>query len=876
MQKKPPQPPLLARKLLSYMIRYSSEYSSTGDLLEEYRGLAKEKKKTLANLWYWGQVIYAFPTYIISYIYFGGMMFKNYIKIALRNLQRHKGFSFINIVGLAIGIACCLLIFLYVTDESSYDRFHDNADRIYRIISHSTIGGETRVFARAPSAVAVELESTIPEIEAQARLFQIGVLNFTHEGRDFEIQGFFAADTDFFKIFSFDFIFGDPETALLAPESLVITKDTAVKIFGRADVLGTTFAVPFGQGTQELRVAGIVENIPRNSHFQFDAILSINALRQLANNQPGGRGNFLADPIYFNPFSYLVLAENANAAAVETKITAAVEEKWGTLYEQEGVSREYPLQALTDIHLRSNFEAEIAQQGNLQYVYIFSVVAVLVLFIACFNFINLSTARSAKRAKEVGLRKMFGSHRSQLIRQFLNESILLSILGMAIGVFLVILALPAFNRLSGKEFVWSDLTSVPSLLALLFIICLTGFIAGSFPAFVMSSFNPVTTIRGRLGTAKKSSAFRKVLVLIQFSISIFMICGLLIILQQLDYIKNKDLGFNRDHLVVVRGGGQDREAIRERVLQNPHVVSATFPISIPGEFSGDESFYLPGDDIADSVRASFFFIDHDFVETFNMEIIKGRNFSREYSTDVEDAVVINETFARQLGLGDDIIGKKIINVGNRDSQPTVIGIVKDFHHKNLKLSINPIILGLQPQGYNFIVARISPLETSSTLKHLEGIWTDEFPNREFNYYFVDDNFRQQYPEEDKMQTIYLFFGMMAIFVACLGLYGLASFAIEQRTKEIGIRKVLGATVPNLALGLSKDFLKLVLLANVVAWPLAFYVMNNWLDNFAYRIGLKWWVFVLAGVTALLIAMLTISRQALKSALSNPVISLRYE
>jgi putative ABC transport system permease protein len=876
MPKKPCQPPLLAKKLLSYMQRYSTEYSSTGDLLEEYRELAEEKARIFATLWYWGQVFYAFPSYIYSYVYFGGMMFKNYIKVALRNLQRHKGYSFINIIGLAIGIACCLLIFLYVADESSYDRFHENADRIHRIISHSTIGGETRIFARAPSAVPVELESSIPEIEAQTRLFQFGVLRFTHEDKDFEIQDFFAADTDFFKIFSFDFISGDPETALQNPESIVVTEDTAIQIFGGADVVGNTLTVPFGDGFRELRVAGVVENIPRNSHFQFNAILSINIFRLLANDQPGGRGDFLNDPIYFNPFSFLLLAENADADAVETKIAAAVEDKWGTLYRQEGISRKYSLQSLTDIHLKSNFEAEIARQGNLQYVYIFSVVAVLVLFIACFNFINLSTARSAKRAKEVGLRKMFGSHRPQLIRQFLNESIMLSLMGMAFGVLLVILALPAFNQLSGKEFAMSDLASVPSLLVLLIIICSTGFIAGSFPAFVLSSFNPVTTIRGRLGTAKKGSVFRKVLVFIQFSISIFMVCGLLIILQQLDYIKNKDLGFDRDHLVVMRGGGQNSDAFRERVLQNPHVLSAAFPGSIPGEFTGDESFYLPGKDPADSVRASVFPIDYDFITTFDMEILEGRNFSRDFSTDAEEAVVINETFARQLGLGHDIVGRKIINVGNRDSQPTVIGIIADFHHNNLKMNINPMILTLQPQGFNFIVARITPLEVSATLTHLETIWTEQFPDREFNYYFVDDNFRQQYPEEDKMQTIYLFFGTMAIFVACLGLYGLASFAIAQRTKEIGIRKILGASVPRIALNLSKDFLKLVLLANILAWPLAFYVMNNWLDNFAYRIGLKWWVFLLAGVIALLIALLTISRQALKSALSNPVKSLRYE
>jgi putative ABC transport system permease protein len=875
MKKKSNRPPVIAKKLLLVMRRYLQEYSSVGDLLEEFREITARKNRRIAVLWYWGQVFFALPAYIYSHVYYGGMMFKNYIKVALRNLQRHKGFSFINIAGLAIGIACCLLIFLYVADETSYDKFHDKADRIHRIISHSTIGGETRVFARAPAAVSVELETSIPEVVAQARLFQFGVLRFMHEGKNMEITDFYAVDPDFFKIFSFEFLSGNPETALDTPESLVITRDNALQIFGSDDVHGKTISVPFGPDTAELRVDGVVEKIPRNSHFQFNVLISTKALRLLG-ARPGGRGNILDEPIYFNPFSFLLLAEDTDKTEVEKKIVAAIDEKWGTLYKQEGIARKYPLQALTDIHLKSNFEGEIAAQGNIQYVYIFSVVALLVLFIACFNFINLSTARSAKRAKEVGLRKMFGSQRPQLVRQFLNESILLSLIGLLFGILLVILTLPAFSRFSGKEFALNDLASVPSLVAVIIIICLTGFISGSFPAFVLSSFSPVTTIRGKLGSARKSGIFRKILVFVQFAISIFMICSLLIILQQLDFIKNKDLGFDRDHLVVIRGGGQNSEVLREKILQNPHVISAAFPITIPGEFTGDESFYLPGKDPTGSVRASQFVIDHDFVDTFNMQLVKGRNFSREYSTDAAEAVLVNKTFAQQIGLGDEIIGRKIINVGNRENQPTVVGVLEDFHHNNLKMTINPVVLALQPRGFAFIVARITPFEVSSTLKHLETVWTEQFPNREFNYYFVDDNFRQQYPEEDKMQTIYLFFGTMAIFVACLGLYGLASFAIEQRTKEIGIRKVLGASVPTIALNLSKDFLRLVLLANILAWPLAFYVMNNWLDNFAYRIGLKWWVFLVAGVIALFIALLTISRQTFKSALSNPVKSLRYE
>jgi putative ABC transport system permease protein len=441
---------------------------------------------------------------------------------------------------------------------------------------------------------------------------------------------------------------------------------------------------------------------------------------------------------------------------------------------------------------------------------------------------------------------------------------------------LIALSLPAFNQLSGKEFSLKYLTDGSTLVALLIIIVATGFIAGSFPAFVLSTFQPVKTLRGRLGTAKQSGTFRKLLVVFQFSISIFMILGFIVILQQLDYIKNKDLGFDRDHLVVIRGGGRANDALRDNISKIPNVTSVSLPVSVPGEFAGDQSYYLPGKDPASSVRASVFVVDHDFIKTFGMEILWGRDFSREYSTDATEAVIINETFARQLGLGSNVIGKQIIEVADSKIRPIVIGVIKDFHHQSLKLRINPMILDVQTEGFTFVAARITPQNVSSTLGNIETVWKEQFPDREFNHYFVDDNYRQRYPEEDKMQTIYLIFGFLAIFIACLGLYGLASFATEQRAKEIGIRKVLGATVPNITFNLSKDFLKLVLLANLIAWPLGFYVMNNWLDHFAYRIGIEWWVFVVSGLLAQFIAIMTVSHQALKSAMSNPVDTLMYE
>jgi len=802
-------------------------------------------------------------------------MFKNHLLIAWRNLRRHKGFSFINISGLAIGIACCILIFLYINDELSYDKYHKNAARIFRGISYSTIGGETRVFARMPSALAPELEAALPEIESSARIFDFGIIRFKHGDKNFEIPDFYGADPSFFTIFSHDFIAGDPQSALQNPEAIVITEDTAIQIFGNVQALGQSISIPFGQGNRDLNVAGVIKNVPRNSHFQFNIILSINTFRRGDNDQPAGP-DFLNDPIYFNPFTFILLSESADPKEVEEKIAVVVEEKWGELYRQQGITRRYPLQALTDIHLKSNFEAEIAQQGDIQYIYIFSAVAMMVLFIACFNFINLSTARSVERAKEVGLRKMFGAHRHQLIKQFLSESSLLALFGTFIGILIIAVSLPAFNELSGKEFNLQHLVSAPTVIVLLIIIVITGFIAGSFPAFVLSTFQPVKTLRGKLGPAKQSGMFRKILVVFQFSISIFMIMGLIVILQQLDYIKNKDLGFDRDHLVIIRGGGQENDALRDNILRDSHVTSVSLPISIPGDYTGDQSYYLPGTDPASSVRASFFIIDFEFVKTFGMEVLWGRDFSKEYSTDVNDAVILNETFVRQLGMDSAIIGKQLIDASDPKYRPTVIGVIKDFHHRNLKLRINPMILSVRPQGFAFVAARIIPQNVSATLKHIETAWKEQFPDREFNHYFVDDNYRQRYPEEDKMQDIYLTFGFLAIFIACLGLYGLASFATEQRAKEIGIRKVLGATVSNITFYLSKDFLKLVLLANIIAWPLGFYMMNNWLDNFAYRIGIEWWVFVASGLLAQFIAIMTVSHQALKSALSNPADTLKYE
>jgi len=513
-----------------------------------------------------------------------------------------------------------------------------------------------------------------------------------------------------------------------------------------------------------------------------------------------------------------------------------------------------------------------------------------VLIIACFNFINLATARSTGRAREVGIRKVFGSKKNQLIRQFLSESIAVSLISLFLGIALVMTVLPLFNNLSGKQFEQTQLLKLPALLGFLGIIILTGFIAGSFPAFILSAFQPVIVLRGKFSSASKNSSLRKILVVVQFAISIFVIVGILTMIRQLDYMKNKDLGFKKDQLLVSQFFGNRREeenaqrfdSLKDRIQKNPNITSISFSANIPGAELGYDA-YLPvarGDD--ETVRARNYWVDFDFVKTYGMEIVLGRDFSREFSTDAGEAIIINEKIAQALGWGDDCLGKRIYNIARDNRLGRIVGVVKDFHSGSMKLEISPVILSCEPEFFAFVTARILPVNVPSTLSFLENnlreVSQQVFPNREFtfDYHFVDDDFRTKYAEEEKVRQVYVIFGALAVVIACLGLFGLASFTLEQRTKEIGVRKVLGASVNNIIFLLSKEFAKLVLIANIVAWPLAFYAMNRWLGNFAYRIGIGWDIFILSGVLAVVIALFTVCFHSIRAALSNPATALRYE
>ncbi|MFC2160420.1 ABC transporter permease [Acidobacteriota bacterium] len=806
-------------------------------------------------------------------------MLSNYFKIAIRNIKRHKGYSFINISGLAIGMACCILILMYVTDELSYDKFHEKSDRIYRINAISSIGTTSRQYAFVPPALAPGLAESIPEIEAFTRLLPQESMRGNVNGTSIELTDSFFVDAEFFNIFTYVFVEGNPETVIENPDSLVLTEETAARIFGDENPMGK--AIDMGRD-RLLQVTGVIKNVPKNSHIQFNAIMPLSFIR----DQDGTPADF-SGANYFNEwYEYLLIREGTELEELERKIAVVVEEKWGDIYRERGTTRQYPLQNIKDLHLRSTSMHELSPPGDISTVYLFSAIALFVLFIACFNFINLSTARSASRGREVGMRKVLGSQKNQIVRQFLSESIIMSLIGLVLGLLLVMLALPSFNGLAGKEFDTGQLLSSTVLLGLMGIIVITGIIAGSFPAFVLSAFDPVMVLKGKLGSTSKNALMRKILVSVQFSISIFMIIGIMVIVRQLDYMKNMNLGFDKEQMVVIpffgnlqeEEGSSRHSTLKNKFSQNPNVVSATYTIDLPGGDLGSDAFLPEGRNSDESIRALRFWVDHNFVKTYGMEIVLGRDFSDNYSTDAEQALIVNEKAVEMLGWGQDVLGKRLVNV-SRDNRPGVIvGVVKNFHCEDMKMEIRPAVLALEPRFFAFISVRIRPENVPETLAFLETTLTDTYPDREFNYnyYFIDDNFKSKYPEEEKIREIYIAFGCLAIFVACLGLFGLASFSVQQRTKEIGVRKVLGASVREIVLLLSKEFTKWILAANLVAWPLAYLMLNRWLENFAYRINIKWDIFVFSGILTAVIALFTVSFHSLRAAKSNPVDALKYE
>ena len=806
-------------------------------------------------------------------------MIKNYLKIAWRNLVKNKVFSIINITGLATGLACFILIALYVVDELSYDRYNNNADNIYRVHSDIKFGGTALHMAVTPDPMGADLKSDYPDVEQFTRIYASSGSKLIRKGSQFiEEQHVANVDSTFFDVFTLPAVAGDTKTALNDPNTVVITESAAKKYFGNGDPMGKTVEAD----NVLYKVTAVIKDMPQHSHFNFDLLFSMD-------NVDYNFGNYLSN----NFQTYISLRKGTDYKAFEKNFDQFIEKyimpqakqymQVGSMedFKKSGNSMQYSLMPLKDIHLHSDRTAELSVNGNIQYVYIFSAVALFILLIACINFMNLSTARSSARAKEVGIRKVLGTERKTLIRQFLTESILTTTISMLIALGIAWLVLPFFNSIAAKSISFNSLVNVQLLPCLLLLPLVVGIIAGIYPAFFLSGFKPIAVLKGKINTGFRKSNFRSSLVVVQFFTSIVLIISTVIVYNQLHYIQTKKLGFNKDQVLVIDGAGALKDkatAFKNDVLAMPGVTKGTLSGYLPVSNSSrnDNTFFMnPVMDQKNGFNMQTWVIDYDYLQTMGMEMVKGRNFSKDFGSD-SSATILNESAAKASGY-DDPIGKKLYQPDGKggNTSYTVIGVVKNFNYESLKQNIGPLsfFLGKSPWLASF---KINTPDLQGLVKGIETKWRSMAPGMPFSYRFLDDSFDEMYRTEMRIGKIALAFAILAILIACLGLFGLSTYMAEQRTKEIGIRKVLGATAANLAGMLSRDFLRLVLIAAIIAFPIAWWAMHTWLQDFAYRIDISWWVFVVAAVVALLIALLTVSFQAVKAALANPVKSLRTE
>jgi putative ABC transport system permease protein len=804
-------------------------------------------------------------------------MFRNYIKTAWRNIRKNKLFSFINILGLSIGVATCFIIMLYVQDELSYDKFNKNADNIARVIFKADVnGGKINESVTMPPVAAV-MKKDFPEVQDATRLQAYGSSKILYKDKVFKDDKFAFADANFFSIFTLPMIEGDAKKALLQPHTLVITQSTAKKYFGNEGAIGKTVIVT-SDNDLPYTITGVIKDIPANSHFHFDMFGSMESFAP-AKSDTWMSGGF---------HTYLLLKPGADLKKMEARFPAMVKQYMGPQIQQQmGLSLEqftskgnslgFVLQPLTDIHLYGNTTNEFEPGGNASYVYIFGGVALFILVVACINFINLSTAGASKRAKEVGVRKVAGSGRFQLIKQFLSESILISFFALLIAFAIIELALPAFNNFSGKQLSFG----MKPILGFAGLGLTVGVLAGLYPAFYLSSFKPIAVLKGKFTGSRKSFGLRSSLVVFQFFISVALIIGTIVVYQQMKYIQSKDLGFDKEQLITIPNSyvlGSNEQIFKQQMLQDPRIVNATVSWYKPtGPSNYNNALAYPQGNDHQIVNGVDYHVDENYIPTMGMKMISGRNFSPAFATD-SLGIILNETAAKALGWNNETaLGKTVIrqNSGKGDNVPFhVIGVVKNFNFKSLHEAISPLYMTLQPEGG--LIFKIKTTDVAGLLATMKKQWDSYKTEEPFEYNFMDDLFNKTYLTEQKTGDILTLFSMFTIFVACLGLFGLATYTAEQRTKEIGIGKVLGASVNQVTQMLSKEFLKLVLIASLIAFPVAWWAMKKWLQSFAYRIDISWWVFAVAGLTALCIALITVSFQAIKAAVANPVKSLRTE
>jgi len=796
-------------------------------------------------------------------------MIKNYFKIAYRNFFRTKLYSSINLLGLAIGLSACIFIALWVSDEISYDSFNKYADRIYRVEQKYFTDEGIAQWPITGGPFATTLKDEYPEIENYVRFWK-KEYSVQDQQKVLYEQLLFAVDNSIFDVFDYHLEKGDENKALIEPKTVVLTSELAYKYFGTDDVIGKPITFLRGGELEDFKVTGILAPVPANSHIQFEMLFSISTYFEFEFFDSWD-GNYL--------YTYALLTEGVSISELESKFSPFMEK-----YKRAGFEEflkpgapiddfvQLKLRNITSIHLNPGPEWEIGPQGSKASVYIFSTVAILILIIASINFMNLSTARANRRAKEVGLRKTIGANMYQLFKQFLSESISISLIAMFIAIAIVWLFLPYFSQLSGKEFSVESFFGLNNILILLGITIFTGLLSGLYPAFYLTSFRPAEVLKGVLKNSGKS-VFRKYLVAIQFVISIGLIISTLTINEQMKYVRIKSLGFDKENVIVMpvqnRSMSENIQLFKNSLLQHSRITDLSISSNAPTEL-----YYSDKEFVFEETDKSFMFIyigvGFDFIDTYKINLFAGRNFSRNYGTDTTGTIILNEAAVTKIGISpDDIVGK-ILN-GNK-----VIGVVKNFHFKSLHKQVEPLVLVLNHQNAQVISARITPGEVEDPLNYIKTQFEASYPGLPFRYAFLDDNLNMQYRSDEKMANIFMVFSVLSIIIACLGLFGLAAFTAEERTKEIGVRKTLGASIMSIILLLIKDFSKWILVANLFAWPITYYFMDMWLQDFAYKTEISIWTFTISGLLVLFIAVTTVAYQSVRASIANPVDSLKYE
>ncbi|UCE42421.1 MAG: ABC transporter permease [Candidatus Aminicenantes bacterium] len=842
-----------AIKLLKIIASAKDYDYAIGDLEETYDYIAEDESPQKANRWFWREVLKSFPGFVKNGVYRRSAMIRNYFKIAFRNIIRNKVFALINILGLAVGMACFILITLWIQDELSYDKFHANKDNLYLL---TIIHPDDVVDPNVPYALAPRLADEFPEFSQYTRIYEYGLLatcTFKHQPKDglpvmFYEDNVNFVDISFFSMFSFPFVFGSPETAFRNPNSLVITDKMATKYFGHDNPLGKVLTL---NNRDDFVVSGVI-HIPSNSHLQLDFLTPL--------------PDRLIDDWNWRDPSYILLDKNASVAEVKQKIAGALIKH--SPYKFASTIK-VDLLPLTKVHL--NF-------GRRTYVYIFSLISTFILLIACINYMNLATACSANRSREVGLRKVMGAKRPELVQQFLGESILMSAIGLGLSLVLVRIGLPLLNSLTSKQLAFSLLSSHAMYLYLFGLIFVVGLASGAYPAFFLSSNRPADTLKSSSHFKSKRSSFRVVTVVGQFAISILLIACTAVVFQQLGYVQNRPLGLNTDYVIKVPINrmllGRLR-SFKDKLLQNPNILNVTAGQSVPyNEDYKTQGLEWDGKDPDFSPNVRYTISYFDYLETFEMEVVQGRSFNSGSSADTTN-FVINEEAVKYLGMVDPV-GQRLKFWQN---EGTIIGVAKNYHHVSLHREIMPHVFCINPRHYGtlrFIFIKISSENIQDSLKYIRETATTFAPDFPYEYAFLDQDVEDLYQAEQKLGKIFSSFAFLAVFISCLGIFGLASFTAERRTKEIGIRKVLGASVSQIVMLLSKEFSRWILLANLIAWPIGWYAMHKWLQNFAYRSSLNPLLFLLAGVLSLVIAALPVGYQAIKAAIADPISSLRYE